>query len=92
MKIKKSGICGSPDFLPFNFSNYYFVSTNYSIFSFLLQYVIILFAISSKGGEMIEAIITIDNDINITYTFTIYSNINMASHYHKFTSLILVKN
>ena len=41
---------------------------------------------------MIEAIITIDNDINITYTFTIYSNINMASHCHKFTSLILVKN
>ena len=49
-------------------------------------------AISSKGGEIIEAIITIDNDFNITYTFAVYSNINMASHYHKFTSLILAKN
>ena len=59
-------------------------------FLFLLQYVIIFIAISSKGGEIIEAIITIDNDFNITYTFAVYSNINMASHYHKFTSLILV--
>ena len=85
MKIKKSGICGSPDFLPFNLSNYYFVSTNYSIFSFLLQYVIILLPFPPKEVKNVQEMDTTDNGFSLACYFSICSKSDMVSHYHKFS-------
>ena len=40
----------------------------------------------------VQGMDTIDNGFNIYCYFTICSYINMASHYHKFISIVLVKN
>ena len=40
----------------------------------------------------VQGMDTIDNGFNIYCYFTICSYINMVSHYHKFISIVLVKN
>ena len=45
-----------------------------------------------KEVKDVQGMDTIDNGFNINCYFTICSYINMVSHYHKFISIVLVKN
>ena len=45
-----------------------------------------------KEVKDVQGMDTIDNGFNIYCYFTICSYINMVSHYHKFISIVLVKN